>query len=365
MLNIPFTKVVSRLIHALLVTIMVANVAGCKNASEDELATANEGHSKNDQLVLRAKKAILNLDLNQLMILSDKVDVNWPLPDKSSLLAWAVETQDPRFVNLLLEKGALVHRPNQNLFSPIIVACRYGNSNIINALLDQGADVSRVISDGTSALHLCAGSASVQDLARMVSHGADISVENDDGQTPLMFAANAGNLDNLIYLVNAGADINKQTKQGFSPLFFAIKSHDLATVKGAIASGADVLARADDGTTAAQLAMYTHNFTFLTWFVGELDSLMTPAAAKGVLTAFDREGYQLLHGAVKANQAELVSILLAQGANATRVSEPSKLKWRYEANFKSEEYLPPQLTPIEIAENNEFKAIATLLRNAS
>ncbi|MBU2979696.1 ankyrin repeat domain-containing protein [Alteromonas sp. C1M14] len=356
---------ISQLARLMLFSCFITTAIGCKSASDDSPLPGQLTNLQHDQLVLKAKEAILNLDLKLLTSLTDQIDVNRLLADKSSLLAWAVETQEPEFVNVLLKKGAYVQLAKHNRFSPIIEACRYGNSDIINALLDRGADITRSVDDGTSALHLCAASSSLAELVRISKEGADISEANDYGQTPLMFAANAGNVDNLNYLVQQGAKINRQSHQGYSPLFFAIKSGSLKAVKAALANGANIFATTKDGTTAAQLAVYSKNYVFLTWYVNNLDELMTPLEAKSLLTAFDRDGYQLLHAAVKANEKELVIALLAKGAKATTVSAPSKLKWRYEANFKTQEYVPPQLTPIEIAEKHNFNDMVSLLRSTS
>ncbi|RDV25254.1 ankyrin repeat domain-containing protein [Alteromonas aestuariivivens] len=354
-------KAAKTLLYALIIT----SAIGCNNQSEPVTPAPHLTSQEHDILMLKAKRAILELDRVLVDAISTKIDVNRALPDHSSLLAWAVEAQDPSLVNLLLEKGAIAKTGNGNRFSPIVQACRYGNSEIINALLDHGAEPNSVIEDGTSAFQLCAGSALVTDLARMVSLGGKVSAANEYGQTAVMFAANSGNTDNLLYLVDAGASINRQTNEGYSPLFFAIKSHNLNTIQAAISVGADLFAAAQDGTTATQLAVYTANFEFLTWFAGEMDSLMRPEAVNALLTAFDRNGDQLLHAAVNANQASLVAALMKLGANPNSVSEDSQLSWRYEANFKTESYTPPRLTPIEIAEQNDFTQIIAILRNST
>ncbi|MEP1384656.1 MAG: ankyrin repeat domain-containing protein [Paraglaciecola sp.] len=333
----------------------------CNNESNQSVSEPELSNQEHNQLLLDTKQAILNLDIAKVDTLSTQIDINRLLPDNSSLLAWAVETQEPQLVELLLQKGAAVDVANSNRFTPIIQACRYGNSAIINALLDKGANPNSTIEDGTSAFQLCAGSASSIDLATMANLGANISAQNKHGQTPLMFAANFGNTENLKYLVNQGAKINQQTQQGYSPLFFAIKSYNLDTVKAAITLGADLHATAKDGTSAPQLALYTANYEYLNWFASELNSLMAPDAVKQTLTAFDRNGQQLLHAAVEANQPQLVSQLLALGADSTTISEPSKLKWRYEANFKTENYYPPQLTPLELAKKNKLPEIINIL----
>ena len=346
-------------IKVLLTALGIAALSACQSDSQLTNVKPALTRQQHDTLLMEAKQAILASDRSRLAELSSQIDVNRPLPDNASLLAWAVETQDPKLVSLLLENGADANPTDGNRFTPIIQACRYGNSEIINALLAAGANPGDAVEDGTTAFHLCAGSAHSRILEKMASLGADIHASNEHGQTALMFAAAEGNTHNLQYLVNAGANINTQTLEGFSPLFFAIKSQDVTTAQMAISLGADIFDAAKDGT---QLAVYAKNYAFLSWYMGELPALMDEQGIDTVVSAHDRDGYQLLHAAVKANQPELVAKLLALGANPNQRSEPSTLTWRYEANFKTENYIPPQLTPMEIAEQNSLTRIVEILQ---
>lgn len=349
------------IVKILIFTFAITGATACSNDSQIKPLQLTLIENEYNKLALETKSAILNLDTILVDELSDKFDVNHLLPDKSSLLAWAVETQEPKLVSIILEKGADVKNENSNRFTPIILACKYGNVEIINALLDKGADPNSAIEDMTSAFQLCAGSTSTEVLMRMVSLGALVAAENSYGQTALMWSANYGKVANLNYLIDAGANINRQTREGYSALFFAIKSHNLEIVKAVINQGADLFAKAEDGTTAAQLGVYTKNTAFLSWFASNLKVLMGPEDLAETLTAFDRNGHQLLHAAVNANQPNLVLALLDLGANSETVSKPSKLKWRYEANFKTEDYYPPQLSPIEIAKQQGLKNIVSML----
>ena len=349
------------LIKVLIYMFIIYGLIACTPELKPDAKKQVLSDEQHEALALKAKHAILQLDSALVEKLSANIDVNRLLPDKSSLLSWAVETQEPILVKLLLEKGALVHVENSNRFTPIIQACRYGNAKIIHALLDAGADPNSSVEDKTNAFQLCAGSTSTDVLIRMISQGANFDAKNDYGQTALMWSAHSANIENINYLVNIGANINHQTEEGYSPLFFAIKSQNLKAVKTIIAHGADLFAKAKDGTTATQLGVYANNYTFLNWYISELDLLMSHKAKQAVLSAHDRNGDQLLHAAVKANQPELVAQLLEFGANSKAVSEPSKLTWRYEANFKTEDYNPPQLTPIDIAKKLELETIISIL----
>lgn len=357
----PSTRPPSQVSQKLLLGLSLFILIACQS---EPVTTHKSSSAAQQKRMLEAKSAILALDEARLEILLPQIDVNAPLADHSSLLAWAVETQNERMVNDLLNEGANANGVEGNRFSPIILACRYGNASIISALLNSGAKPLNAIEDGTSAFHLCASTATADILSDMISRGANVHIGNNRGQTPLMFAANAGKTDVMSYLIDHGADINQQTEEGFSALFFAVKSHNLNAIRTLISRGANLHTQTKDGTTVAQLAVYSKNYLFLTWLTSQMDVLMSPAFITATLNAYDRNGHQLLHAAVIANRTELVAALLARGANPAATSAPSRLKWRYEPNFKTEDYIPPQLTPIDIAVERKLDVISTLLTEA-
>lgn len=346
------SKICSVVFSLLLCTLMA-----CQSEPSDG---PTMGSDENKALLLEAKQAILALDEKKLKEVISQIDVNSPLADNASLLAWAVETQNENIVNTLLKAGANANGVKGSRFSPLIIACRYSNTAIMSALLNHGAQPTDAIEDGTSAFHLCAATATAALLADMVEADTNVNIKNQLGQTPLMFAANAGNLDTMSFLIEQGADINLQTQEGYSALFFAVKSHDLPVIQTLISGGADLQIKTQDGTTLAQYAVYNKNYGFLTWFTQNMESLLSADAISSTLKEYDRNGHQLLHAATKANQTDLVAALLERGADPASMSAPSRLKWRYEPNFKTEDYTPPQRTAVEIAEQSKFEAIARL-----
>ena len=66
-------------------------------------------------------------------LLAAHADVNAPLPDKSTVLAWAVDRQDEQSVRLLLEAGAKPNVSDVDGASPLTLACELGNPVIVDA----------------------------------------------------------------------------------------------------------------------------------------------------------------------------------------------------------------------------------------
>jgi uncharacterized protein len=278
-------------------------------------------------------------------------NLNQPLPDGSTLLAWAVESQNGELVRLLLDRGAKASGIGEISVAPLFIACQYGDPTILAALLNAHADVSATRAEGITPLSVCAGNAPPPILERMIAAGSPVDQSDAAGQTPLMRAAAAGRVDNMRLLLAHGAQVNRQTAKGFTPLFFALKSHVPDAPLALLEHGADPDYVGPDGTSVVQLAMYQKDYAFAARMIGR----------HADLGAFDRNGNQLLHAAVLANQPALVQLLLAKGADANALTGPSKVKMRFEVNFKSGEYEAPAKPPLLLAAESGNVQVMQLL----
>lgn len=276
------------------------------------------------------------------------------LPDGSTPLSWAVETQDPAMVRLLLGAKAKPNAATNAAAAPLMLACEYGNTEILTQLLAAGADVSRSRPDGVAPLALCAGNAAADIVARLIKRGATVDQADEVGQTPLMWAAAKGRLTNLRLLLAAGADVNRKTAEGFTPLFFALKSGKPELPMAVLDAGGDPDHVGPEGTTAAQLAIYQKDYAFA--------ARMIERGAD--VAAFDRNGHTLLLAAVGDNQPMLVKLLLANGADPNVWSGPSKIQWRYEPNFRPDAYTAPSKPPLLLAAEKGSIDVLELLVSA-
>jgi ankyrin repeat protein len=284
-------------------------------------------------------------------LLQHHVSLNEPLPDGSTLLAWAVESQSYEMVHLLLDHGAKASGVGDMSVAPLFLACQYGDPAILAALLDKHADLNATRPDGITPLALCAGNAPSSILERMIAAGAAVNHANEAGQTPLMWAAARGRVDNIRLLIAHGAQVNEKSAKGFTPLFFALKSHVAEAPIALLELGADPDCIARDGTSVVQLAMYQKDYAFAAQMI-----------ARGAnLRAFDRNGNQLLHAAVLANQPSLVKLLLAKGADANALTGASKVKMRFEVNFKSGDYEVPPTPPLLLAAQSGYAEVMQVL----
>jgi uncharacterized protein len=281
-------------------------------------------------------------------------DPNRRLPDGSTQLAWAVENQDREKVRRLLDAGAKPNGIGDASVSPLLVACQYGDPAILDMLLTAGADVKAARPDGITPLAICAGTASAHILKRLIASGAEVDKADDKGQTPVMWAAAKGRVENIQLLLQHGADINRRTDKGFTPLFFALKSGVPQAPVAVLEGGGNANYVAPDGTSVVQLAMYQKDYGFAARMIERGASL----------TAFDRTGNQLLHAAVLADEQPLVKLLLAKGADANALTGPSKVKLRFEVNFKTGDYEIPPKSPLLLAAERGSAAVMRTLVDA-
>jgi ankyrin repeat protein len=281
-------------------------------------------------------------------------DPNLRLPDGSTPLAWAVDSQDREKVRSLLAAGAKPNEVGTASANPLLIACQYGDPAILDMLLSAGADVKVANPGGISPLAICAGNAPAAVLKRLIATGAEVDGPDEKGQTPLMWAAAKGRIENIRLLIGHGADINRKTHKGFTPLFFALKSGEPRAPVAVLEAGGDADYIAPDGTSVVQLAIYQKDYGFA--------ARMIERGAN--LKAFDRNGNHLLHAAVLADEPTLVRLLLSKGADVNALTGPSKIKMRFEVNFKSGEYEIPPKPPLLLAAERGSARVMRMLVDA-
>jgi len=313
---------------------------------------ARPGATTRDEALVRAVRSGDHTQASTL--LAGRADPNRPLADGSTLLAWAVENQDRRMVQLLLQSKANADGAGDRYNAPLLIACQYGDPEIVGLLLSARANVNVSRPDGIAPLALCAGSAPAETVRRLISAGAEADEADEQGQTPLMWAAARGRIETIRVLVESGAQVNRQTRNGLTPLFFALKSGEPQAPVTILEAGGDPGHVASDGTSAVQLAMYQKDFAFA--------ARMIERGAD--LAAFDRNGNTLLHAAVLADQPALVKLLLAKGANPNTLTGPSKVTMRFEVNYRSDAYVVPAKPPLLLAAENGFAGVMRLLADA-
>jgi ankyrin repeat protein len=135
---------------------------------------------------------------------------------KFDVVAHLVYTH-PDAINFYAEDG----------FTPLGLACYFGQYEIARYLVLKGADVNLPSNNGFKVYPLhSAASGNFTQIARMlIENNAQVNIRQAGGVTPLHSAAQNGNIDLLILLLEHGADVNIRMEGGKLPA-------DLAREKG-------------------------------------------------------------------------------------------------------------------------------------
>lgn len=114
-------------------------------------------------------------------------------------------------------------------FTPLGLACYFGQYEIARLLIVKGADINLSSNNGFDVcpIHSAAAGNYTDIVALLIESGANINVKQQAGVTPLHSAAQNGNLDLIILLLENSADVNVRMEGGKRPA-------DLAREKGFI-----------------------------------------------------------------------------------------------------------------------------------
>jgi len=112
-------------------------------------------------------------------------------------------------------------------FTPLGLACYFGQFEVARYLVLKGADVNLPSDNGFRVFPIhSAAAGNYNEIARMlIDAGANVNVKQQAGATPLHSAAQNGNLELLIMLLENGADTEVRMEGGKLPA-------DLAREKG-------------------------------------------------------------------------------------------------------------------------------------
>jgi ankyrin repeat protein len=112
-------------------------------------------------------------------------------------------------------------------FTPLGLACYFGQFEVARYLVLKGADVNLPSNNGFNVFPIhSAAAGNYTDIARMlIDNGANVNVRQQAGATPLHSAAQNGNLELLILLLEHGAETNIRMEGGKLP-------SDMAREKG-------------------------------------------------------------------------------------------------------------------------------------
>lgn len=118
-----------------------------------------------------------------------------------------------------------INETNESGFSPLILACYRGNTEVAKFLIDHVKDLNYKSQEGTALAGL-----SVKynkDLVTyLLSKNADPNIADATGSTPLFWAVKFGNKELIELLVKYKADTSKKDSMGMTPFEYALQTNN-------------------------------------------------------------------------------------------------------------------------------------------
>ena len=105
----------------------------------------------------------------------------------------------------------------------LILASRYGHTEIVAMLPEKGDDVNVKDNDGWTALIVASFYGHTEIVAMLPEKGADVNAKNNDGYTALIMASVRGHEEIVINLLTNGADVNAKDHNDYTALLWAVK----------------------------------------------------------------------------------------------------------------------------------------------
>ena len=245
------------------------------------------------------------------------------------------ETPSVETVKLLLTKGADVNARSDD-GTALMMAVRWGHTEIVKLLLAAGAQVDARHRLGYSALMMSAGRSipemnpprgqplpppAAEIMSLLLAKGADANFLGRDGETALMGANSA---EKVRLLVARGAQVNTKDKEARTALMFAVDRGDVEVVEALLQAGADASVINEKGASALMYALQEpspYNREEPAKLMKrriEAARLLLLRGNIGDVNAQNEDGETLLMRAVNLGEPELVKALLDHGADVNR-----------------------------------------------
>ncbi|CAJ0941647.1 unnamed protein product, partial [Mesorhabditis belari] len=202
------------------------------------------------------------------------------------------------------------NKQNKNGWSPLLEACARGHVGVAQILLQHHARIDVFDENGRTALHLAAANGHLPLCHLLLQHKAFVNSKSKTGEAPLHLAAMNGHVKVVNVLVqDHGAALEAITLDNQTALHFAARHGQLAVAQTLLALGANPNARDDKGQTPLHLAAENDYPDVVKLF------LKMKQNNRAVLTAIDHNGFTCAHiAAMKGSLAVVRELMMIDKA---------------------------------------------------
>lgn len=266
-------------------------------------------------------------------VLKSGADVNAPLGDGATALAWAVHRGDTEIIDALLAAKANVNAADDHGVTPLSLACENADAATVAKLLQAGARADAAQLNGVTPLMIASRAGHAAIVKAILAKGVDVNARTTKTrQTALMWAVAEKRHDIVKLLLDAKADVKAASSVAFTPLLFAARNGDIDAARLLLAAGATPNDRGSDGTHPLALAIVSGQAPFAHFLLeqgadanGQIFGVSALHAASGSVEMWLREWLRVrgidgvfgsgLMSVERTARVPLVKALLAKGAD--------------------------------------------------
>lgn len=155
-------------------------------------------------------------------------------------------------VNWLIDNGAEMNAVNHRGYSALYLAVHQRHADVVRRLLRESPDVDRVNSDGMPLIHYALPDLEI--LTLLLDAGANAEAADGKGWRLIHCCVTDGNEDILKLLLDRKVDINAPSAQGWPPLYYAVDWATIDTVR-LLVEGGSTASGSINGTSILHMAI--------------------------------------------------------------------------------------------------------------
>ena len=126
---------------------------------------------------------------------------------------------------LVSQNPDIINSKNERGFTPLILACYRGNTEVAKYLIDNVKDLDYLSQEGTALSSLCINY-NKELVEKILDKNANPNLQDSFGNTPLLWAVKRNNLELVSILLKHKADVNMKDSMGVSAFEYALKSNN-------------------------------------------------------------------------------------------------------------------------------------------
>jgi ankyrin repeat protein len=257
-------------------------------------------------------------DLILTKLVEGGADVNIQDADGLTPLHYAAYAKSSQCLIFLIEFGAKVNVFSNNHYTPLHIAVECQNIETIKILIDVGASVNAIRDAKRFALssvfwaplHIAVQNANVEIINILIDASADVNIANKQGATPLHIASQYNRPEIVKLLIDNNANIEATDVDGDTPLLISIRSHQISNFEY-LCNKNNLESLSNKEGTALHIAC-RYGFIDIVSKIIDVHNDVSFINKPNNIT-----GNTPLHEAVISGNAELVQLLLDNGADPT------------------------------------------------